>query len=143
MERWKGKRSENIRDYTSRRGRRHGTTHHSWLCWGLQAWHRRLRMRWRLLLHTLSLGKRILIDLWHVPGALLGFCIVPILATALGSVFLPWLVREGALDHLVKTLAYCIVSGLATNKRNKSSHTSTGVINSKGLFHCVAFVCTL
>ncbi len=43
-------------------------------------------------------AERFLVDVGHLPAALLRLCVIPVLPTALCRVLLPWLVRQGALQ---------------------------------------------
>lgn len=54
----------------------------------------------------------LLIDIRHLPGALLGLGIVPILATALSGVFFPWLIGKSTLSRTHEVFGFCPLCGL-------------------------------
>lgn len=50
----------------------------------------------------LAASQRSLVDIWHLPRALLRLGVVPVLSAALGRVLLPWLIRERTLDSMTQ-----------------------------------------
>ncbi len=46
----------------------------------------------------LAASQSSLVDIWHLPRALLRLGVVPVFSAALGRVLLPWLIRERTLD---------------------------------------------